>query len=91
MPRLAIRPATAMAIRIRPISHRVSSQAENINPPIEVPKIMARKVVILTRPLPRERSLSGSISGKMPYLAGLKKCGLQRHQEQHPQHRFNSL
>jgi hypothetical protein len=34
--------------------------------------MIARNVVIESSPLPRERSRSGSISGMMPYLAGLK-------------------
>ena len=39
---------------------------------MEVPSTMATKVLISSKALARERSASGSISGRMPYLAGLK-------------------
>ena len=64
----------AMAIMIRPMRGNWFFQTEKIALPTDVPKMIAMKVLISNRPLPRERSLSGSISGKMPYLAGLKKA-----------------
>ena len=36
--------------------------------------MIAMKVLISKSPLPRDNSFSGSISGKMPYLAGLKNA-----------------
>ncbi len=72
IPRLASVPAIAMPIRMRPIHPIRSFHAANITLPIEVPRMIARKVLISSSPFARERSLSGSISGRIPYLAGLK-------------------
>ena len=74
MPKLASAPSTAMAVMRTPINGRFCFQTANTAPPIEVPRIIAMNVLISRRPLPRESSDSGSISGKMPYLAGLKKA-----------------
>ena len=73
IPRLARVPAMEITTRTRPITPSRSFQAANIMLPSEVPRRMARKVLISNSPLARERSLSGSNSGRMPYLAGLKK------------------
>ncbi len=73
MPKLASVPTTAMPTSTKPTMVSWSFHVENIMAPTDVPSIMAMKVVISRRPLALERSLSGSISGTMPYLAGLKK------------------
>jgi hypothetical protein len=39
---------------------------------MEVPSTIATNVLISSKPFARDRSLSGSISGTMAYLAGLK-------------------
>ena len=39
---------------------------------MDVPSTIATNVLISSNPFARDRSLSGSISGTMPYLAGLK-------------------
>ena len=51
-----------------------------------VPSTMATSVVISSRALARERSRSETISGTMPYLAGLNTVECTRHQEQHHEH-----
>ncbi len=43
-----------------------------MKPPSAVPTTIATKVLISSSAFARERSLSGSISGMIPYLAGLK-------------------
>ena len=63
-----------MAIMIKPMRGKSCFQTEKIALPSEVPRMIAMKVLISNKPLPRDRSLSGSISGKMPYFAGLKKA-----------------
>ena len=67
-------PRAAMPIIKTPISGRLCFQSAKIAPPTEVPRMIAMKVLISKSPLPRDRSFSGSISGKMPYFAGLKKA-----------------
>ena len=63
-----------MAIITRPISGKLYFQTEKIALPSDVPKMIAMKVLISRSPLPRDKSFSGSISGRMPYLAGLKNA-----------------
>ena len=71
MRRLAAKPTTAMASMATPSLHRWLVHAVKRNEPMDVPTTMATKVVISSSALPRERSRPGSISGTMPYLAGL--------------------
>ena len=66
-------PRTAAATTIRPISHSRSFQASNMTAPQPTPTTMATNVLISSTPFARESSRSGSASGRMPYLAGLKK------------------
>ena len=73
MRKLVRLPTTAMAIIMIPITGKLCFHSAKIAPPTEVPRMIAIKVLISSRPLPRDNSFSGSISGKMPYLAGLKK------------------
>ena len=54
------------------IVDRVASQMAGADPAMAVPVIMATNVPICMMPLPHESSVSGSISGRMPYFAGLK-------------------
>ena len=69
-----------MAIITAPILHGSSFHAVNRNVPMDVPTTIATKVLISSRALARERSISGSISGTMPYFAGLKtvECSAMR-------------
>src|SRR6266481_5670919 len=64
-------PATATASSTSPIFHVCSFQAVNRKEPIEVPSTIATNVLISSSALARDSSLSGSISGTMPYFAGL--------------------
>ena len=52
--------------------HSRSCSASNMKLPIAVPATIATNVLISSTPFARERSRSGSISGRMPYFAGLK-------------------
>ena len=74
IPKLVSTPKTAIAIITSPMSGRLCFHMANMAPPTEVPKMIAMNVLISKSPLPRESSFSGSISGRMPYLAGLKKA-----------------
>ncbi len=78
--KLVNNPATATASMTIPIFQAWSLQAVKSREPIEVPSTIATKVVISSSALARERSLSGSISGTMPYFAGLKmvECRARR-------------
>ena len=44
-----------------------------MTPPMDVPKMIARKVLVSKSPFALVRSLSGNISGRIAYFAGLKK------------------
>ena len=70
--RLVRKPATATASVTTPIFHGSFFHTANRNEPIDVPSTIATNVLISSSPLARDRSLSGSISGTMPYFAGLK-------------------
>ena len=72
MRRLVQNPATATASVTRPMRQAASFQATYRKVPLTMPSTIATKVLISSSALPRERSRSGSISGTMPYLAGLK-------------------
>ena len=72
MRRLAAKPITAMASVAAPIRPGAAFHTANSTPPPAMPSTMATKVLISSSALPRERSRSPSISGTMPYLAGLK-------------------
>ena len=62
----------AMARVAAPMRHGAALHTANSTPPPAMPRTMATKVLISSSALPRERSRSSSISGTMPYLAGLK-------------------
>ena len=70
--RLVAKPATAMPSITRPMFHGSFFHAVKRTEPIEVPSTIATNVLISSNPLARDRSLSGSNSGTMPYFAGLK-------------------
>ena len=70
---LAAVPAAATAVSSRPIFQVASFHIAKSDPPMAVPAMIATSVLISIRPLARERSRAGSISGTMPYFAGLKK------------------
>src|SRR4030065_2530765 len=73
IPKLVQVPIIAVTTTRMPIHPILSFHMPKIIPQIAVPIIMARNVLISKRPLALERSLSGSISGIIPYLAGLTK------------------
>ena len=54
------------------MSQSCARHASNRYPPTAVPSTMATNVLISSRPFARDRSRSGSISGRIPYFAGLK-------------------
>src|ERR1700676_2699235 len=64
-------PATATSSNNTPIFQASCPQIVNKTEPIEVPSTIATKVLISSSALARDRSLSSSISGTMPYFAGL--------------------
>ena len=72
MRKLSAVPAIAIATTAIPTIQRRPCHRSNMKPPIAVPATMATKVDISRMPLARDRSRSGSISGRMPYFAGLK-------------------
>ena len=73
MNRLVSDPTTAMASSIPPIISGSPFQRAKRNDPTLVPSTMAAKVESSSSPLARVNCASLSISGRMPYFAGLKK------------------
>ena len=71
------RPAMPTAQSVRVPARRTGSR----RPPC--PSTIATNVLISSTPFARDRSRSGSISGRMPYFAGLKNVACTRDQEQH--------
>ncbi len=69
--KLAAKPAIATATITSPIFHGSSFHITNRKEPMEVPSTIATNVLISSSALARDRSSSGSISGTIPYLAGL--------------------
>ena len=80
MRKLTAVPISAIAITMIPISHSRSCHTSNIAPPAATPTTIATNVLISRMPFARDRSRSGSISGRIPYFAGLKNvaCSANR-------------
>src|SRR5579872_6623849 len=72
MRKLVERPAKATPSVTAPSFQGSFFQIENRYVPREEPRIIATNVLISSSPLARDNSLSGTISGTIPYFAGLK-------------------
>ena len=90
MNRLVSDPTTAIPSSIPPMISGSPFQRAKRNDPTLVPSTMAAKVESSSSPLARVNCASGSISGRMPYFAGLKKLACMREQEQNHQQHFDA-
>jgi len=72
--RLATNPSTATVTTIKPRRDTQRSPPATTNPPVMVPRRMARNVAIATMALPPTRLCSSRSSGRMAYFAGPKKA-----------------
>ncbi len=72
--KLANVPIVAMPTKTKPIRTKCVCHTVNRRLPIVVPKMMAKNVVISITPLTRDSAVIGTISGMMPYFAGLKSA-----------------
>src|SRR5262245_8832826 len=70
----AARPIAAITDRTTPPSQARPVDSETITPPVTVPPRIARLLHISIRPLPEESFSCGRISGRIPYLDGLKSA-----------------
>ena len=69
--RLLRNPASAIAAVTAPMRQAACRHTANSRPPPAIPSTIETKVLISSKALPRDRSRSGSISGTIPYFAGL--------------------
>ena len=74
MRKLDSAPSTAMPSSTKPMCARFDCQVVNRMLPMVAPRMMARNVLISMTPLTRDRAVDGTISGRMPYFAGLKSA-----------------